>query len=137
MSTETDAETDISSKRNVTRLFGRRRQNLDRDGHVTGPTHIDDDGHKIEKIEYEVRSGETETREYDLTALLGAAPSTTTRTELIIQEAQLVEDTGRTDLNPHIPSNDDVLEKALDVFKDRGLVPAWEVIDGNAEVMNE
>lgn len=132
---ETDAETDIPSKRNVARLFGRRRQNLDRDGFVEDYGWIDEDtGRKMKEVVIDEDQGKS--YELDSTALFGAAPSRSSNIDHIRIEAELIAE-GKDLKNPHIPSNDDVLETALERLAEEGLTPAWEAIDGNANAEQE
>jgi hypothetical protein len=116
------------TKRRIAPLLARRRENLDRDGHIEEFDHIDNDGHKIGLV---IRPDGTGSKEVgiDLTALGGAAPSTTANLDLLVIEARLLAD-GKPIKNPHVPSNDGVLRAALDHLRPEGLTPAWEVSHG-------
>lgn len=130
--TETSGRTDTAgvTKRRVALLIAQRRQNLPRDEHVTEYTHTDQNGDKIYRVEYNKKDGSTKTVDANLSRLLSAAPSTTSNLEVLRVEAEQAAN-GRTDMNPHLPSNDDVLDTATETIKDAGLTPAWEVIDGD------
>jgi hypothetical protein len=120
-----------STRREVAPLLARRRENLDRDGHIASDRYDfrrDEDDHKIRRVE--ITDGETgdESTDHDLTATEGAAPSTTASIPLIVAEAELANE-GVELGNPHIPRNDRTLAEALDRLEDADLTPAWEVID--------
>lgn len=121
------------TKRDVAPLIARRRQNLDRDTHVTDHTH-DADGEKIHRIEFgDKKEGTTETIEANLSKLLGATPSTTSNLEVLRLEAEQVADAAPEQIqtmNPHIPANDAILETAIAAIESEGRTPAWEVCDG-------
>lgn len=121
-----------STRRESSPLLARRRQNLDRDGHIGSDRYDfqrEDDGHKIKKVKRPGPENGTIERERDLTALEGAAPSTTSSLRLIEYEAEILADGGEIE-NPHIPTTDDVLRAALDHLRPMDLTPAWEVLDG-------
>lgn len=126
--TAADYQRALETRRRIAPLLARRRENLDRDGHIEEYDHTDDNGHKIGLIIRPDGTGSKEV-EIDLTALGGAAPSTTANIELIVTEARLLAD-GKPIKNPHVPSNDGVLRGALDHLRPEGLTPAWEVLGG-------
>lgn len=121
------------TKRRIAPLLARRRQNLDRDGHIERERvayERDGDGHKIGQVIRPKKGGEgTTTVDIDLTALEGAAPSTTSSMRIIELEAEIAADEPERIKNPHIPTTDDVLRAALDHLRPMGLEPAWEVVD--------
>ncbi|WP_331233216.1 hypothetical protein [Natronorarus salvus] len=116
------------TKRRVGALLGRRRQNLDRDGHIADYDEIND-GRKVEKRKIAGPSNTAQTVDRDLTALFGAAPSTTTDPDLLVVSARIAAEKGPTD-NPHVPATDQVLDDALERMEREDLVPAWELVDG-------
>lgn len=132
--TETETSTYGTTKREIAPLLARRRQNLDRDAHVTDHTHTNADGEKIHRIEIvDAKEGTTETIETNLSKLLAAAPSTTSNMEVLEIEAKQADEATAEELermNPHIPSNDDVLRELLERLQSMDLTPAWEVCDG-------
>lgn len=123
------------TKRRVASLLARRRQNLDRDGHIESERYDfqrDADRHKIRRVVVKNKETGDKTIDHDLTALEGAAPSTTSRLEVLQMEARQAAEADAEEIehmNPHIPSNDDVLETATEAIESEGLVPAWEVCD--------
>jgi hypothetical protein len=132
------------TKRDIAQLLGRRRQNLSRDGHIADDRVSftrDEDGHKIGKVMRPKPGTKNQTieRDRDLTALEGAVPSTTSNLEVLRTEARQASEATDDELesmNPHIPSNDGVLETIAEELAEKGLAPAWEVVDGIAEVTN-
>ncbi|WP_331232674.1 hypothetical protein [Natronorarus salvus] len=116
------------TKRRVGALLGRRRQNLDRDSHITDYDRIED-GHKVDKRTAPGPRDQTNKVDRDLTALYGAAPSTTTDPDLLVVSARIAAEKGPTD-NPHVPATDQVLDDALERMEREGLTPAWELVDG-------
>ena len=119
-----------ATKRYTTPLLVERRQNLPRDDHISEYTHTDENGDKIHRVEFEDDSGNTETIDANLSKLLAAAASTTSNVEVLRIEAQQAAEASDDELetmNPHIPSNDDVLDTATDAIESEGLTPAWEV----------
>lgn len=133
--TEAETRTPGTTKRQIAPLLARRRQNLDRDGHITEERydyHRSGDGHKIRKIVTEDKETGRDEQTFDLSALEGAAPSTTSNIEILEIEAKQADEATAEELermNPHIPSNDDVLRAILDHLRPMDLTPAWEVCD--------
>lgn len=128
-----DYETAASTRRNTAPLLARRRQRLDRDGHIESERYDfrrEGDGHKIRRVVIENQETGDDVTESDLTALEGAAPSTTSSIRLIEFEAEIAADDKTRIENPHIPTNDNVLRAALDHLRPMDLTPAWEVVDG-------
>lgn len=121
------------TKRYVTPLLVQRKRNLPRDEHVSEYTHIDENGDKIHRIEYDDEEKGTETIDANLSKLLAAAPSRSSNVEVLRIEAQQAaeaSDDELEDMNPHLPSNNDVLDTATDAIESDGNIPAWEVVDG-------
>ena len=120
-------------KRRVAALIARRRQNIDTDGYVPEYTFINSDGDKIHRIEFERKDTGTVTVETNFSKMFAAAPSTTSNIDILWIEAEQAAEASADELermNPHIPSNDEVLEQAVGRIEDEGLIPAWEVVDG-------
>lgn len=120
------------TKRRTGPLLARRRQNLDRDGHVTCHDFVDEDGQKIREISRGGPEGTATSHRVNYSRMLGATPSTSTNLELLVIEARQVSEATPEEIatmNPHIPANDEILETATEKIRREGLIPAWEVCD--------
>lgn len=132
---ETRTEDGGVTKRRTGPLLARRRRNLNRDAHITSDRFDhwrEEDDHKIRRTVTEDKENGERVTDHDLTALEGAAPSTTTNLELLVIEAEQAAEADEADLpwmNPHIPANDEMLATAIEEIERAGLVPAWEVVD--------
>lgn len=79
------------TKRRIGPLLGRRRRNLNRDAHITSDRFDhwrEADDHKIRRVVIKKKNESNEVVESDLTALEGAASSTTTNLEVLVIEAE-------------------------------------------------
>lgn len=134
-SSNTSTATEGITKRRIAPLLAKRKQNLDRDAHVAEEkyTFVNDAGEKIHRIETDDPETGDKTIDVNVSKLLAATPSTTSNTEVLRIEAMQADEATDEELermNPHIPSNDDVLEEVTEAIESDGLVPAWEVVDG-------
>ena len=111
-------------KRRVAPLIAKQRQRIS-DKHVTEFDKTDDDGHKIQKIKRPAVEGGMKEVDVDVTALFTPGISTTSNMEIIKIEAELA-DEGRDVENLHVPANDEILDRSLEMLEDHDLSPAWE-----------
>lgn len=128
---------DAVTRRRVGQLLDERRKALPRDRHVTDHTHLDQNDDKIvRRVEKVKATGETETRDTNLTKLLGAAPSTSSNREILEIETELANEGVRVN-NPHIPATDEILETIEEWCEERAMTPAWEIVSDRLEVSDE
>lgn len=126
MSSDTpDSATAGVPKRRVAPLIAKQRQRIG-DAHIAEFDRTDDDGHKIKKVKRPAVEGGMKEVDVDVTALYSPGISTTSNMEIIRIEAELADDGGEVK-NLHVPANDELLDRALEMLADHDLVPAWEV----------
>lgn len=128
---EQEQEQDPITKHRIALLLARRRQNT-ADNWIESYDYVSEDGRKIREVTTAGPEGETRTLQIDYSTMLASTPSTTSDIDILRIEAQIADErgdgnTGR--MNPHIPSNDDVLAEAKARIEEDGLTPAWEVVD--------
>lgn len=132
--TSSDETDDRKTRRHIAPLLARRRRNLQpNDAHVSEDkyNYTDTNGDKIYRIDMSHTETGPNTIDVNLSALLGAAPSTTSNVEILRTEAEQAAeatDDELADMNPHIPSTDGVLARATAAIESDGLTPAWEVV---------
>ena len=102
------------------------------DAFVTKYDYIDENGDKIKDESFtHPEFGEVEEK-VNMSSLLEAGLSTTTKIDHLVIEAKLMEE-GRIGHNPHIPATMEVLEQAKDRIEARGLTPAWTVFEDSPD----
>lgn len=74
--------------------------------------------------------GNIYTKEVNLSKIFAEVPSTTANKEVLFIEAELLDEKGAYAVpNPHIPSTDELCERVSEQLEQKGLRPAWEVIE--------
>lgn len=124
-------ETDFTYVQQVLPMLEQRRAQVD-DRYVQSHDATNANGEKVAEIKTTDPEGGTQTTHVNLSTLLTSGISTTSNMEIILIEAKMAAE-GDFEGNPHLPSNDRILEQASRVLGERGLTPAWELANPYAD----
>lgn len=134
---DTDVDDPVTkSEANVQRLLELRRLRItedhitDFDKLATGNQTWDGEDDKKREVPKLGPEGKVYDKEFNLSKIFAEVPSTTANKEVLFIEAELLDEKGAYAVpNPHIPSTDELCERVSEQLEQKGLRPAWEVIE--------